>query len=146
MESEPAPALYFKQVLAGPMQNFVYLIGDPRTREAAVVDAAWDVGRVLDIAREDGYRVSHALVTHTHPDHVGGSYAGMEIEGLAALLEKQPVKIVIHKSEADFLKRFTGVSDTSERPRSSSLSTRNTNIGIPASAPACRKLDPCRSK
>ena len=54
MESEPAPALYFKQVLAGPMQNFVYLIGDPRTREAAIVDAAWDVGRILDIAKEDG--------------------------------------------------------------------------------------------
>lgn len=112
MESKRAPALYFKQILAGPMQNFVYLIGDPRTREAAIVDAAWDVGRILDIAREDGYRVSHALVTHTHPDHVGGNYAGMEIEGVAALLEKQPVKIVIHKSEADFLKRFTGVSDS----------------------------------
>jgi hypothetical protein len=25
------------------MQNFVYLVGDAKTREAVVVDAAWDV-------------------------------------------------------------------------------------------------------
>ena len=112
MEKDSGRPLYFRQILTGPMQNFAYLIGDPETREAAVVDAAWDVGALLDLAAEDGYRVTHALVTHTHPDHVGGQYGGMDIQGVAALLEKQPVRVVIHKSEADFLKRFTGVSDT----------------------------------
>ncbi|MFQ5458024.1 MAG: MBL fold metallo-hydrolase [Myxococcota bacterium] len=112
MEKRSERPVYFKQVLAGPMQNFVYLIGDPETREAVVVDAAWDVGALLDLAQEDGYRVTHALVTHTHPDHVGGHYGGMDIQGVAALLEKQPVRVVIHKTEADFLKRFTGVYDS----------------------------------
>jgi hypothetical protein len=28
---------------AQQMQNFVYLVGDAKTREAVVVDAAWDV-------------------------------------------------------------------------------------------------------
>ncbi len=112
MTEQKAEGIYFKQVLAGPMENFVYLIGDPSTREAAVVDAAWDVGALLDLAHEDGYRVTHALVTHTHPDHVGGQFSGMDIEGIAALLERQPVKVVIHKDEAEFLKRFTGVSDS----------------------------------
>lgn len=29
------------------MQNYIYLIGDARTRECVVVDAAWDV-KVID--------------------------------------------------------------------------------------------------
>jgi hypothetical protein len=32
--SEP---LYFKQLEIGPMQNYVYLFGDPETRDAAVL-------------------------------------------------------------------------------------------------------------
>ena len=39
-------SLYFKQLQLGPMQNFVYLVGDTVTRQAAVIDAAWDkIGR-----------------------------------------------------------------------------------------------------
>ena len=34
------PALYFKQLEIGPMQNYVYLIGSTATHQAAVVDAA----------------------------------------------------------------------------------------------------------
>jgi len=33
--------LYLKQVELGPMQNFVYLIGDQASREGVVVDPAW---------------------------------------------------------------------------------------------------------
>jgi glyoxylase-like metal-dependent hydrolase (beta-lactamase superfamily II) len=110
--SETGPSVYFRQIAAGPMQNFVYLIGDPRTHEAAIVDAAWDIDGLLDLAARDGYRVTHALVTHTHPDHVGGSFGGMQIQGVAELLARQPTKIVIHGSEAEFLKKFTGASES----------------------------------
>jgi glyoxylase-like metal-dependent hydrolase (beta-lactamase superfamily II) len=96
--------LYFKQLEIGPMQNFVYLVGSTETRKAAVVDAAWDVDEILRAAEADGLEVTHALVTHTHPDHVGGKFAGMEIAGVAELLEKAKAKVVIHKSEADHLK------------------------------------------
>ena len=111
-EAPKKEEIYFRQVLAGPMQNFVYLIGDPSTREAVIVDAAWDVGALVDRAAKDGYKITHALVTHSHPDHVGGRIGGIEIQGVADLLERQPVKVVIHKSEADFLKRHTGVSES----------------------------------
>ena len=32
--------IYLKQMELGPMQNFVYLIGDPQARECVVVDPA----------------------------------------------------------------------------------------------------------
>jgi hydroxyacylglutathione hydrolase len=112
MKTEAPEKIWFRQVLAGPMQNFVYLIGDPSTREAVIVDAAWDVGSLVDLCTKEGYTITHALVTHSHPDHVGGRLGGSEIQGIAELLERQPLKVVIHRAEADFLKRFTGASDS----------------------------------
>jgi glyoxylase-like metal-dependent hydrolase (beta-lactamase superfamily II) len=100
--------LYFKQIEIGPMQNFVYLVGSTETRKAAVVDAAWDIDEILRAAEADGLEITHALVTHTHPDHVGGKFAGMQIAGVAELLEKSKAKVVIHKSEADYLKLLSG--------------------------------------
>jgi glyoxylase-like metal-dependent hydrolase (beta-lactamase superfamily II) len=104
--------LYFRQVDVGEMANFVYLIGSRRTRECVLVDPAWSVDALLDQAEQDGMTVTGALVTHYHQDHVGGSIFGMEIEGLARLLERNPVKIHVNQHEADGLKRVTGVSES----------------------------------
>ena len=98
------PSLYFKQIEIGPMQNYVYLIGSTETRKAAVVDAAWDIDEILRIAAQDEMEITHALVTHTHPDHVGGGFAGMEIVGATELLDKCKAKAVVHKAEAEFIK------------------------------------------
>jgi glyoxylase-like metal-dependent hydrolase (beta-lactamase superfamily II) len=102
--------IYFKQLEVGPMQNYVYLLGDPTTREAAVVDAAWDVGAIVDLAERDGYRITTDLVTHFHPDHLGGGLMGHQIEGAAELVARVPAKIVIHKAELPYVKRLTGLS------------------------------------
>jgi hydroxyacylglutathione hydrolase len=96
--------LYFKQIEIGPMQNYVYLLGSMETRKAAVVDAAWEIDTILKIAKQDEMEITHAFVTHTHPDHVGGGFAGMEIDGVTELLEKCKAKVVVHKAEAEFIK------------------------------------------
>ena len=92
--------LYFRQVLAGPMANFVYLIGSHTTREAVLVDPAWDVQALLKLAEQDEMTIVGALVSHTHADHVGGRLMGHHIEGVAELLERCKAKIHVHKSEA----------------------------------------------
>lgn len=115
--------LYMRQLLAGrqvardhmvaaQMKNFMYLIGDPATRKALVVDPAWNIADLLKIAEDDGYEVSGVLVTHYHPDHVGGALFGHEIEGLARLLELSAVPIYVNKHEAEGLKKITGVSES----------------------------------
>ena len=114
--------IYFRQLLAGrelatmnpaagQMRNFMYLIGDPSKREAVIVDPAWDVKSLLKLAREDEYEVVGALVTHYHPDHVGGSLFGLKVEGLKEMLEEISVPIYVNKHEADGLKKVTSVSD-----------------------------------
>jgi hydroxyacylglutathione hydrolase len=102
--------IWFKQLEVGPMQNYVYLLGDPHSREAAVVDAAWDVDQILRIAEAEGYRITKDLVTHFHPDHLGGDLMGHQIRGAAELVAKAPVKIHIHKAELPFVHRLTGLS------------------------------------
>jgi hydroxyacylglutathione hydrolase len=86
------------------MQNYVYLLGSTETRKVAVVDAAWEIDTILKIAAQDEMEITHAFVTHTHPDHIGGRFAGVEIAGLAELLSKCKAKVVVHKAEAVLLK------------------------------------------
>jgi hydroxyacylglutathione hydrolase len=105
-------SIYFKQLELGPMQNYVYLVGDPTTREAAVVDAAWDIDTVLQTAEADGYRITHDLVTHFHPDHLGGAFMGHSVIGAAELVARVPAKVVVHKAELPFVHRITGLSDS----------------------------------
>lgn len=84
-----------KQLELGPMQNFVYLIGSPRTREAAVVDPGWEAKRIVAAAEADGYTIKAILVTHTHFDHIGG---------IKPLLELVDAKVYVHKAEQESLK------------------------------------------
>lgn len=98
---------------AGQMANFVYLVGDRAKRECVVVDPAWDVRGILDAAKGDGMKVTGALVTHYHPDHVGGSLFGnMHVEGLTTLLALNPCPIHCHEAEAHGVKKVTGLADT----------------------------------
>ena len=101
------PGIYLKQLELGPMQNFVYLIGDPVARECVGGDPAWEIDTIVDTAQTDGMRLTGALVTHTHQDHVGGSLKswGMpgRIPGVEELLTRVPLKVYVHKAEREFL-------------------------------------------
>lgn len=108
--------IYLRQLEIGPMQNYAYLVGDPETREAAVVDAAWDIDAILDVAAEDGMTITKALVTHFHPDHMGGRYMGMTVTGATELVAKVPVKVYINKREAGFVHRVSDLSDSDVVP------------------------------
>jgi glyoxylase-like metal-dependent hydrolase (beta-lactamase superfamily II) len=102
--------LYFAQLPVGEMANFAYLIGSRQARECLLVDPAWSVDALLEQAAADGMRVTGALVTHYHQDHVGGRIFGMEIEGLARLMARAPVPVHVHADEAGGVRKITGLS------------------------------------
>lgn len=62
--------MLFKQIKIGPMQNFSYIIGDETTKEAAVVDAGWDIDKLIDISNKEGLKINKIILTHSHYDHV----------------------------------------------------------------------------
>jgi hydroxyacylglutathione hydrolase len=59
----------------GPAQTNAYLVADPGTKEAAVIDPAWDGHIILQAARKRGWRIGHLWYTHAHFDHIGGAAA-----------------------------------------------------------------------
>jgi glyoxylase-like metal-dependent hydrolase (beta-lactamase superfamily II) len=96
--------LYVKQLELGPMQNFVYLVGDRVAGECVVVDPAWDLDAIVGQAAADGLAIAGALISHAHPDHVGGRLFGLDIPGVEDLLERVPeARVYVHKAEREFL-------------------------------------------
>jgi glyoxylase-like metal-dependent hydrolase (beta-lactamase superfamily II) len=95
--------LYFRQLQIGPMANFVYLVGSRTAGEALVVDPAWSVAEIVKAAEADGIKVTGALVTHFHPDHVGGPFMGQHIEGLQEFLALCKGPVYAHKAECGHL-------------------------------------------
>lgn len=115
--------LYFRQLLSGrdfaaddsvaqQMVNFVYLIGDRTSGECVIVDPAYSVGELLDVAAADDMRVVGALATHYHADHIGGKMMGFQLEGIAELLGLQGMKIHVQAAEEALVRKVTGVSES----------------------------------
>ncbi|MGH9868284.1 MAG: MBL fold metallo-hydrolase [Candidatus Polarisedimenticolia bacterium] len=71
------------QMEVGAMQNFNYVLGCGRTGQAAWIDPAWEVPRVLEAARDAGLQVTRLLITHTHPDHIEGLSEARRLTGAA---------------------------------------------------------------
>ena len=112
--------LYFKQLLSGrdfaagdmiatQMRNFAYLIGDRETGDAVVVDPAYAANDLVDTLEADGMNLSGVLVTHHHPDHVGGTMMGFTLKGLAELMERQSVPVHVNSHEAQWVSRITDI-------------------------------------
>lgn len=98
MATERSP-IYLKQMEIGPMQNFVYFLGDQNTREVYVIDPAWDVSAILKEAEKENLKVKGAFITHAHFDHTNG---------LEELLNKTNGVAYVQKNEVPYLKSFKG--------------------------------------
>jgi glyoxylase-like metal-dependent hydrolase (beta-lactamase superfamily II) len=115
--------IYLRQLRAGrdfakndpfakQMANFVYLIGDEIKRECMIVDPAWDIDGILDYIGSEDMTLIGALVTHYHPDHVGGDIFGHQIEGIAKLNSLCSVRIHANAHEIEGIRAVTGLSKT----------------------------------
>lgn len=86
--------IYLKQLELGPMQNYVYLLGDPESHKAVVIDPGWEPAQILSEIESDGYDLVGAIATHHHFDHV---------TGLKPLLKAVGMPIYVHSADAQQL-------------------------------------------
>jgi glyoxylase-like metal-dependent hydrolase (beta-lactamase superfamily II) len=112
---------YFRQLLSGldfsvgdpvaeQMVNFAYAFGDRETGEAVLVDPAYAPQELVQIVESDGMRVTGAIATHYHADHVGGNLGGRaQINGIVELLSTTDVPVHVQADEVTWVARGTGV-------------------------------------
>lgn len=76
----------------GPAMTNVYLVADTKTREAAVIDPAWDGEKILAEANKRDWQIAHIWYTHAHFDHIAGA-------GAIVKVLNPPPKIALHPAD-----------------------------------------------
>ncbi|GJP54975.1 hypothetical protein CLOM_g13972 [Closterium sp. NIES-68] len=100
---------------AQQMRNFIYFIGDAKSREALVVDGAWDVEGILRYAETERVKLVGAVVTHYHFDHTGGmppppfDSLGIKVPGIKELATNHNLKVYANQHDAALLRSKNGV-------------------------------------
>jgi glyoxylase-like metal-dependent hydrolase (beta-lactamase superfamily II) len=77
------------QILVGEGKNFTYIFGDENAQEAAVIDPAYDLGKVLKQLKKLEVDLKYIFNTHSHRDHTAGN---------GQVKEKTGAKVVMHVS------------------------------------------------
>jgi len=75
-----------EQFYLGCLAHASYLIGDERTRTAAVVDPRRDVDEYVAFAAAHGLTIAHVLLTHFHADFIAGHLELRDRTGAAIYL------------------------------------------------------------
>ncbi|MBI3760860.1 MAG: MBL fold metallo-hydrolase [Chloroflexi bacterium] len=83
----------------GPIQTNCYLLGDPASGEAAIIDPGWDAPQVLAAVKKAGLRIKIVLLTHAHFDHIGG---------VAGIVEATGVPLALHPLDLPLLRELGG--------------------------------------
>jgi len=64
--------LQIEKWVLGPVATNTYLVGDPDTKQAVVIDPAWDGKFLAKEIKKGGWQINSIWLTHAHFDHFGG--------------------------------------------------------------------------
>lgn len=92
-------ALEIVQLEVGLLENFCEVVGCPRRAEAALVDPAFEVDRLLRAAQDRGWKTTTILLTHTHDDHVAGLDEAVQATG--AVVRCHPTEVEAARVHAE---------------------------------------------
>ncbi len=83
----------------GPARTNAYLVADPHSGDAAVIDPSWDGQVILAAAQQRGWRIAHLWYTHAHFDHIGGAGAIADALNPLPLVALHPADHVLWRAE-----------------------------------------------
>ncbi|MHB8139347.1 MAG: MBL fold metallo-hydrolase [Smithellaceae bacterium] len=86
--------MFIQQMQVGQMAVFAYLVGDPVTGDALVIDPADNAHELLSLAAKNNLRINYIVNTHGHVDHIGGNAQMQKLTG---------AKIIVHEADAVML-------------------------------------------
>ena len=78
------------------MQNFSYIIGDEKSKDAAIVDAGWEIDKLTGIADKEKLKIKKIILTHSHYDHI------QKVDELAS---KADAEVYFHEDDYNEIKK-----------------------------------------
>ena len=90
--------LVVRQAVVGPFAENTWLVADPATGDAMVIDPGGETARVLGLAQPD-FRIGRVLATHGHVDHVFGA---------AELCRRTGAPFQIHAGDEPYVRALPG--------------------------------------
>lgn len=70
--------LVIHQLSVGPLQVNCFVVACQKTHDAMVIDPGDDGGKILQLANNEGYKISKVVNTHGHFDHIGANQQVVE--------------------------------------------------------------------
>lgn len=95
----------FDHLVVGPLQCNCYIVGDPETKEAIVIDPGDDADRLAESLAAKGLKVTAIVATHAHFDHIVAAGRLRELTGAPFYLHEddKPVLSWMQESGRMFL-------------------------------------------
>ncbi len=81
-------------ITVGPVQTNVYLVGDEKTKEAALIDPADSPEEIMAMILKSGFTVKKILLTHGHFDHIGALSEIAEKTGAEVYISEEDVELI----------------------------------------------------
>jgi len=88
----------------GPLENNTYVLADPVSRAAVVIDPSYESHILLKNIRAQGLRLEQVWLTHAHFDHIAGV---SEVCGSA----EPALPVALHPAELDMYQRGGGAAE-----------------------------------
>lgn len=96
-----------QQMQVGSMAVFAYLVGDPDSGDALVIDPAADVQSILAEAKKKNLNIRKIVNTHGHVDHVSGN-AEMKAATDAEIIIHEDDAVMLTSTPSSMLRMFGG--------------------------------------
>jgi len=87
----PSSLKVFEQLVVGALQCNCYLVGDPATRQAIVIDPGDEADDILAAADRHGLTLVAAVATHAHFDHILAADAIRRATGIPFYLHAEDI-------------------------------------------------------
>ncbi len=94
--------LVVRRVPVTPLASNCYLVGDPKSREALLVDPGDFTDEVAALVQPEGFRIGRLVLTHGHFDHASGCAAAKRALG---------APLWLHAGDVPQLARLSHVSE-----------------------------------
>lgn len=82
--------IFLEQLIVGPMEANCYILADPDTRQAIIIDPGDDYEKIKDCVNRNKLKLAFVVITHGHIDHIGAN-------------NKFNLPIYVHRLDGEFL-------------------------------------------